>query len=524
VTALASASAELVRDAGTVLQMGFDGTTAPEWVLRELAAGQLGGIALFSRNLETPEQIAALCAELRAANPEVLIALDEEGGDVTRLEVAEGSSYPGNLALGAADDVALTEAVGRSIGRDLASLGVNFDYGPCVDVNANPDNPVIGTRSFGADGELVSRHSAAYVRGLQSQGVIGCAKHFPGHGDTAADSHLGMPLIEYDEDTERLHLAPFRAAIEAGVKAIMTAHIVFPRHDPDVPATMSHAILTGLLRERLGYQGLIITDGIDMGAISGRYGVAEGTVRAIAAGCDAICWGGSLADEGTYLYLRNALVWAVHEGRLSAERLSEAAERSRAAARWSTGASAYTPVDRSVGLTAARRALTVRGELKPLAAAPHVVEFSPVVSFAVAAGTPWGLAAPLAELLPGTTSTRIAAPTMHVETVGLMRSLVVDQDALVDVAPELTAAVGRPLVLAVRDLHRNPWMRRAVDAVRAERPDAVVVEFGLPYGDGADLCTYGGSRVCGIAAAEYLAGVEIESTENDSSHDSKERH
>ena len=520
-TALASASAQVVRDAGTVLQMGFAGTTAPEWVLRELAAGQLGGIALFSRNLESPEQIAALCAELRAANPEVLIALDEEGGDVTRLEVAEGSSYPGNLALGAADDVALTEAVGRSIGRDLASLGVNFDYGPCVDVNANPDNPVIGTRSFGADSELVSRHSAAYVRGLQSQGVIGCAKHFPGHGDTAADSHLGMPLIEYDEDTEQLHLAPFRAAIEAGTKAIMTAHIVFPRHDPDVPATMSHAILTGLLRERLGYQGLIITDGIDMGAISGRYGVAEGTVRAIAAGCDAICWGGSLADEGTYLYLRNALVWAVHEGRLSAERLSEAAERSRTAARWSTetasAASAdATPVDRSVGLTAARRALTVHGGLKPLTAAPHVVEFAPVVSFAVAAGTPWGLAEPLAKLLPGTTSTRIAAPTTHVETVGLMRSLVVDQDALVDVAPELAAAEGRPLVLAVRDLHRNPWMRRAVDAVRAERPDAVVIEFGLPYGDDADLCTYGGSRVCGIAAAEYLAGVEIESTENDS--------
>jgi beta-N-acetylhexosaminidase len=533
--------ARLTRDAGSVLQVGFPGTTAPAWVLNALAAGELGGTALFSRNLESPEQIAALCAQLRGANPEVLIALDEEGGDVTRLEVTEGSSYPGNLALGSADDVALTEAVGRSIGRDLASLGVNFDYGPCVDVNANPDNPVIGTRSFGSDSELVSRHSAAYVRGLQSQGVIGCAKHFPGHGDTAGDSHLGMPLIEYDEDTEQLHLAPFRAAIEAGAKAIMTAHIVFPRHDPAVPATMSHAIMTGLLRERLGYQGLIITDGIDMGAISGRYGVAEGTVRAIAAGCDAICWGGSYADEDTYLYLRTALVWAVREGRLSAERLSEAAERSRTAARWSAEAmsgagsasgSDDAPVDRSVGLTAARRALTVRGEIKPLAAAPHVVEFSPVVSIAVAEGTPWGIADPLAELLPGTTSTRIAAPTTHVETIGLMRASVVDQDAVLDIEPELAAAVGRPLVLAVRDLHRNPWMRRAVDAIRAQRPDAVLVEFGLPHGDDADLCTYGGARVSGIAAAQYLAGVGIDGSENDSSnesphdgsHDSKESH
>jgi len=151
-----------------------------------------------------------------------------------------------------------------------------------------------------------------------------------------------------------------------------------------------------------------------------------------------------------------------------------------------------------------------------------VVQFSPIVSFAVAAGTPWGIAEPLAELLPGTTSATIAAPTTHVETVGLMKSLVVDQDAVVDVEPELAAAVGRPIVLAVRDLHRNPWMQRAVDAVRAQRPDAVVVEFGLPYGDDADLCTYGGSRVSGVAAAQYLAGVQNAGSNN--SYDSKEAH
>ena len=522
-------TAQLIRDAGTVLQMAFVGTKAPDWVLRALDDGALGGVVPFARNLQSPEQIAALCAQLRAANPEVLIALDEEGGDVTRLEVGGGSSYPGNLALGKADDVALTEAVARSIGRDLTTLGVNFNYGPCVDVNANPDNPVIGTRSFGADSDLVARHSAAYVRGVQSQGVIGCAKHFPGHGDTAGDSHLGLPLIEYDEDSERLHLAPFRAAIDAGAKAIMTAHILFPRRDAEVPATMSHAILTGLLREELGYQGLIVTDGIDMGAISGRYGVAEGTVRAIAAGCDAICWGGSKADETTYRYLRNALVWAVREGRLSPERLREAAERSRTAASWSLAATAAAAVstaevDRSVGLAAARRAITARGELRPFTAAPHVVEFSPLVSIAVDTATPWGLAEPLAELVPGTTSARIAAPTAHVETIGLMQSHVVDQDAEVDIATQLAAADGRPLVLAVRDLHRNPWMRRAVESVRTKRPDAVVVEFGLPHGDTADVCTFGGSRVSGIAAAEFLAGRLTDSDYSHNSHDSKDQH
>ncbi|HEX4790134.1 MAG TPA: glycoside hydrolase family 3 protein [Actinospica sp.] len=514
-------SRRLVRDAGTVLQMGFDGTSAPDWVLRALSAGELGGVVLFSRNIETPEQTAALCAQVRAANPEALISIDEEGGDVTRLEVREGSSYPGNLALGRVDDVELTEAVGRAIGRDLASLGISFDYAPCVDVNANPDNPVIGVRSFGAESELVARHSAAYVRGLQSQGVIGCAKHFPGHGDTAGDSHLGLPSVDYDEAAELLHLAPFRSSIEAGVRAVMTAHVVVPRHDPELPATMSRPVLTGLLRERLGFRGLIVTDGIDMGAISARYGVAEGTVRAIGAGVDALLWGGSHCDEESYLHLRNALVWALREGRLSPERLSEAAERCRAAARWSEQARAAAAaqhgpaggagtfgsvVEGSVGLEAARRALTVRGEVKPFAGPAHVVEFSPIVSIAVDTATPWGLAAPLRELEPDTTSAVVQAPTTHVETIGLMVAPVVDQDAVVDVRGELAAAVGRPLVLVVRDLHRNPWMRRAVDTVRAERSDAVVVEFGLPHGEGADLCTYGASRVSGIAAAEYLTG------------------
>jgi beta-N-acetylhexosaminidase len=505
---------QAAQDAGTVLQLGFDGTVAPDWVLRALSAGELGGVVLFSRNIEDREQVAALCAQVYAANPEALISIDEEGGDVTRLEFREGSSYPGNFALGHVDDVELTEAVGRAIGRDLAELGIGFDYAPCADVNANPDNPVIGVRSFGSESELVARHTAAYIRGLQSQGVIGCAKHFPGHGDTAGDSHLGLPLIEYDEATELLHLAPFRSAVEAGARSIMTAHVIVPRHDRELPATMSRPILTGLLRERLGFQGLIVTDGIDMGAISGRYGVAEGAVRAVSAGVDALLWGGSHCDEESYLHLRDALVWAMREGRLSPERLNEAAERCRAAARWSTRARAAAAaaagdgpaVERAVGLEGARRALTVRGEVKPLAAPAHVVEFSPVVSIAVDLATPWGLAQPLRELVPETTSARIEAPAKHVETVGLMVSRVVDQDAVLDVSGELAAAVGRPLVLAVRDLHRNPWMRRAVDALRAGRPDALVVEFGLPHGDEGDLCTYGASRVSGIAAAQYLTG------------------
>ncbi len=505
-------AAHLLRDAGAVLQAGFLGTTPPDWLRRRLAAGELGGVALFRRNIADRAQLAALNAALRAEYPDILVCIDEEGGDVTRLEIAEGSSYPGNLALGVADDPALTEAVAASIGRDLASAGVNLDYAPDADVNANPDNPVIGVRSFGATGPLVARHTAAYVRGLQSTGVAACAKHFHGHGDTGGDSHLGIPLVDFDEAAEAVHLAPFRAAIEAGAKAVMTAHVLFPRRDAELPATMSHAVLTDLLRRELGFEGLVITDGIDMGAISGKYGVAEGSVRAIAAGADAICWGGSPAGEEEFLHLRGALMWAVREGRLSADRLHEAAERNRAVARWSGRAGGAA--DGAVGIEAARRAVRVRGELKSVAGPAHVVEFAPILSFAVDPSTAWGVAGPLAELIPGTTSVRVDAPTTRVETVGLMSAPVVDDDAEIDIEPLLTAAVGRPLVLVVRDLHRNRWMDRAVRALLAERPDAVVVETGLPYGrideiaagGTAVIATHGASRACGVAAAEVLTG------------------
>jgi beta-N-acetylhexosaminidase len=440
---------------------------------------------------------------LRADEPGLLVAIDEEGGDVTRLEVAYGSSYPGNAALGSADDPRLTEEVARAIGHDLAAAGINLNYAPVADVNANADNPVIGVRSFGSGSALVVRHTAAYVRGLQAAGVAACAKHFPGHGDAGMDSHLGLPLVDFDDAKLALHLAPFRAAVAAGSKCVMTAHILFPRYDAEYPATMSHAVLTGLLRGELGYQGLVITDGIDMGSISATYGIAEGTVKALSAGADAICFGGGLHTEDAFLHLRDALVWAVRERRLSEERLHEAAERNRS-----------VEAEPGVGLEAARRALRIRGEIKPFTSPAYVVEFSPLVSIAVDTSTQWGLIRPVSELLPGTNGTRVMAPTAGTESVGLMTVPVVDHDHRIDVAPILAEAFGRPLVLAVRDLDHNAWMARAVDAIVAERPDSVVVEFGLPYGRADELvargvtvvATYGAARVCGLAAAEALTG------------------
>ncbi|WP_275412214.1 glycoside hydrolase family 3 N-terminal domain-containing protein, partial [Sphaerisporangium rufum] len=208
-------SPDLDRLAAAVLQPGFDGTEPPRWLLAELARG-LGGVVLFARN--TGADTAGLVRRLRAENPRVIVAVDEEGGGVTRLEAATGSSWPGNAALGTVDDPGLTRRVGAEIGGLLAATGVTLDYAPDADVNADAANPVIGIRSFGADPGLVARHTVAYVTGLQDAGVAGCAKHFPGHGDTVTDSHLALPTVHAGEDLlERRDLAPFRAAIAAGV-------------------------------------------------------------------------------------------------------------------------------------------------------------------------------------------------------------------------------------------------------------------------------------------------------------------
>src|SRR5919112_3518626 len=217
--------------AATVLQPGFEGTAVPDWVRRWLAEG-LGGVALFARNVETPAQVAALTAQLRAQRPEVIVAIDEEAGDVTRFESRHGSSRPGNLALGAIDDPALTEAVAHDLGLDLAHAGITLDYAPDTDVHSNPDNPIIGVRAFGAEPALVARHGAAFVRGLQDAGVAACAKHFPGHGDTAIDSHHAVPVIGRSRAAlEACELVPFRAAIDAGVQAVMTGHLLVPAYD-----------------------------------------------------------------------------------------------------------------------------------------------------------------------------------------------------------------------------------------------------------------------------------------------------
>ncbi len=487
--------------AATVLQPGFVGTTAPTWVRRWLGDG-LGAVVLFARNVVDSDQVAALTATLRAERPDVIVAIDEEAGDVTRIESGLGSSRPGNLALGMVDDPALTEAVASDLGAELAALGITLNYAPDADVNSDPDNPVIGVRSFGADPARVARHTAAWVRGLQASGVAACAKHFPGHGDTRIDSHHDLPRIVGDRTRlDAVELAPFRAALSAGVQAVMSGHLLVPVLDPDLPASLSRRILTGLLRDELGFAGVVVTDAVEMRAVADRYGFAGAAVRALAAGADAICVGGERADEDAAQQLRDAIVAAVVAGELPEERLVEAAKRVSLLASWTAASRGARPARQpapgggsAIGFAAARRAVRIttggagRGTL-PLTGPAHVVEFESPRNIAIGAETPWGVAAPLAELLPGTTAVRYA-----------------EDDAPTD---PVAGAHGRHVVLVVRDLHRHPLVQAAVTRALAARPDAVVVELGVPelVTGAVHVATHGATRASSRAAAEVLTGA-----------------
>ena len=327
-TTVRAADPLLTRLADAILIPPFPGASAPPWILDALGRG-LAGVTLFGQNISAPDQVRALTARLRAASADAdpVIAIDEEGGDVTRVAYSDGSPYPGNAALGAVDDAVLTRAVYQAIGADLAALGINFDLAPCADVLGSADSPAVGTRSFGTDTGLVSRHTAAAVAGLQGAGVAACTKHFPGHGRTDTDTHEAIATIEGGlDDLRRRDLPPFMAAIRAGTLAIMPSHLRVPELTGDLPATVSGAALTGLLRGELGFTGVIVSDALEMRATREMFGIPQAAVLAVAAGTDLLCLGRD-GSEDEYLAVREALVAAVRDGTLGGVRLEEAADR-----------------------------------------------------------------------------------------------------------------------------------------------------------------------------------------------------
>ncbi len=343
---------ELDRLINATLVPGFAGAEPPAWLDRLIDEG-LGGVCLYGDQLVDSGSVPRITGYLRGHRGDLLVALDEEGGDVTRLDYLTGSRYPGNYALGKVDDVALTRSVARAIGADLADAGVNVNYSPSVDVNCDPDNPVIGVRSFGADPARVAAHGAAYVAGLQECGVVACAKHFPGHGATRTDSHLDLPVIDADLGTfHRRELPPFVSAVTAGAKMVMTSHVRFSALD-ELPATLSRTILTGLLRDDLGYDGVIVTDALDMQAVRRTWGIPGAAVLALAAGADMLCLGSEDGWEHCEA-IRSAVRAAIAVGELSVARLEQAEQRVRRLAAWA--ASPASSRRRRGGCRAGRRA------------------------------------------------------------------------------------------------------------------------------------------------------------------------
>jgi beta-N-acetylhexosaminidase len=548
-TDVRAADPVLGRLADAILIPPFPGTAAPGWMLDALGRG-LAGVTLFGQNIAAPGQVHALTTALRAAAAEhdPVIAIDEEGGDVTRVAYADGSPVPGNAALGAVDDVALTQAVYRSTGADLAALGINFDLAPCADVLGTADSPAVGTRSFGADTGLVSRHTAAAVAGLQSAGVAACTKHFPGHGRTGTDTHEAIATIEGSlAELRRVDLPPFEAAIRAGTLAIMPSHLRVPELTGDLPATVSAAAITGLLRGELGFTGVIVSDALEMRATRDMFGIPGAAVLAVAAGTDLLCLGRD-GGEDEYLAVRDALVAAVRDGTLDGARLEEAADRvarlrgGLARARLSGAAPAgpvsagpvsagpglagpvsagpglagtvlnitgpdITDLDNpdlestglGVGLVAARRAVRASGPRRTLDR-PVIVEVEPREN--IAAGRfgwglgPWAPPGSVHRVRPSGRPVNGTEPGGSAEAEGA------------GVAGILAAAAGRSLVVAVRDAHRDQQTRSLVGALLAARPDLVLVEMGLPFWHPPEgtsyLATYGASRASAHAAAELL--------------------
>jgi beta-N-acetylhexosaminidase len=321
----------LRREIGQLLIAGFDGhQLSPE--LRSLAREfGLGGVILFARNVVEPEQVAELAFDASRLTPDLpcWVSVDQEGGRVARLK-APFTEWPPMATLGRSGDVALASRFARALASELKSVGITLDYAPVLDIHTNPKNPVIGDRALAEKAEHVARLGAAIVRALQTEGIAACGKHFPGHGDTSTDSHLELPLVEHPPERLReVEFVPFRAAIEAGVATIMTAHVFVPALDEKWPASLSRTIVHDLLREELHYDGVILSDDLEMKAIAAEYEVPSAAALAIQAGCDGvlICSG----HHDTQAAALEAIIHAVEDERVPLARIEDALRRQRRA-------------------------------------------------------------------------------------------------------------------------------------------------------------------------------------------------
>jgi beta-N-acetylhexosaminidase len=509
--------------AGPSLSEGYPGA-APEKAatavnsnaLRLLRDWKVGGVILMGRNVESPAQVAALHNAVQAeCEIPLFYSTDQEGGHVCRMK-KPFTVMPGAMPLGATRDVSLAERAASAVSAELSAIGINLDFAPDADVNNNPDNPIIGVRSFGEDPALVARMVTAQVTGYQSNGTIACAKHFPGHGDTAVDSHLGLAVLPWTMDRlRRVELPPFIAAIEAGVDFVMTAHIIFEAIDSDLPGTLSPKVIDGLLRGELGYKGVVITDCMEMKGIISRYGIGEAAVLAVEAGVDILAACHTPSRQGE---IRNALLEAVRRGRIPESRIDESVERILASkAKYDLEARRVVDVDsvmkvvgcvdhRALEHEIARRSVTVvKDEAKRIPLRPGKT---------LVVGPP----DPARALAEEIASARLfqSLDTAPVEHVGIGPAFTNEQ--LAEVAAKSAGATA----IVVLTKHKEPWTQVPQDeAAQAEMiksmialdKPVVVAAIRNPYDirhfpqAPTYLCTYGYTAASLTALAEVLVGA-----------------
>ncbi len=491
---------------GQLLLLGFGGTRVDDTVAGFLDEMKPGGIALFSRNIESTDQTMRLIRDAHQHDPAgipMFVSVDQEGGTVVRLK-RDALILPSAMALGAARDPALAERAGAMLGRDLRAIGFNMNLAPVLDVNSNPKNPVIGIRSFSSDPAVVADIGVAFMRGMQREGVLAVAKHFPGHGDTDTDSHYHLPVLMHDrERLDRVELLPFARAFAEGLDAVMTAHIALANltaEHSDLPATVSAAVLTGVLREQLAWDGLVITDGLEMQGIVERFGSGEAAVRAVVAGADMVMvlWFPEKKRE-----VREALLAAVQSGRIPMWRLNQAVRRvliakakralfqlppvpidaaraqlqheRRAALQQEIAARAITQLKNRDHTLPLRRQRVVVASSKPL--------FASMVSAALGGAT-----VPLAH-----------APTKERVLADIARIIALAKDADV-------------VVLGVQS---SDYLAAVRAIKQLGRVRVVLVSFGSPYlGDAAPeadafVCAYGFREDSERAAAQVVLGRDV---------------
>jgi beta-N-acetylhexosaminidase len=491
---------------GQLMIIGFDGTAVDAELRRMITEYHIGGVILFARNVQSPEQVARLTNELQtialeSGHPGLIIAIDQEGGRVARLTEDTGfTEFPSVMAVTATGDPVNAHRMAAAMAAEMRAVGINVDFAPDLDVNNNPSNPVIGIRSFSSDPLKVAEYGIAFARGLQENGVLAFGKHFPGHGDTGVDSHIDLPLVPYDRARlNQVELFPFKAAIQADFAGIMSAHVTFPAIDstPGLASTLSRPVLTGLLRDELGYNGLIVTDSLEMGALAAKgYPPSMGAPLALAAGADILLFN---RDHAMHKLAFANLVQAAEEGKVSQEQLDSSVRRILEAKQKfgilnptliadpaRAGESTATAEHHALALELARKAITL---LKDDASILPLKPGEPVLVIETAAAQ--GLGALL------------GATTLEIKN---------DPDARIIAAALNAARNAHKVIVATTDASLHSGQVQLVNELLAQNPNIIIVSVRTPYDISVlpsvptVLAAYGGNPPTLQAIAEVLVG------------------